>query len=77
MCETSLYIKIILKSNGGKPIVLHLYNSSANELLNELSISPENTTEEMSDANANIDTVQATYNVGKCTIVDTESISLD
>ena len=77
MCKTFLYIKIIFKNNDGKLIALHLYNSSANELLNKLGINPENTTEKISDAVANTDTVQATYDIGQCTIVDIESISLE
>ena len=72
-----MYIKVIFKNNDGKPIGLHLYNSSANKLLNKLGINPENTTEEISNAIANIDTVQATYDVGQCTIADIESTSLD
>ena len=31
LCKTSMYIKNLFKNNDGKPIGLHLYNSSANE----------------------------------------------
>ena len=77
LCQTSIYIKILLKNNDAKPTDLHLYNPPAKKLLNKLDSIPKSTTNNVSDAIANIDTVQVTYDVRQCALVEIESISLD
>ena len=77
LCQISIYITILLKNNDAKPTDLHLHNPSAKKLLNKLDSNPKSTTNNVSDAIANIDTVQVTYDVRQCALVEIESISLD